>query len=141
MADTLSKEDRSKLMRQVKSHGNRSTEIRLLKFFKQYKIIGWRRKFDLYGKPDFVFPAQRLAVFVDGCFWHGHNCRNTSPSSNENFWLKKFAWNKERDLKVNSILKKKGWKVVRVWECTLRYNPLKSINRIKNYYNKKVKTG
>jgi DNA mismatch endonuclease, patch repair protein len=131
MADILSKEERSNLMRKVKSKNNRSTEIRLVELFKEFKIAGWRRNFHLFGRPDFVFPNKKVAVFVDGCFWHGHDCRNTQPSSNQDFWNKKFAWNRARDSKVNLTLRKNGWKVIRIWECSLKKQPTRAVNRVR----------
>jgi DNA mismatch endonuclease (patch repair protein) len=77
MVDTVTPEKRSKIMAKVKSHGNKSTELKLIKIFKEYGIKGWRRKYRVFGNPDFVFPRSRLAIFVDGCFWHGckEHCR------------------------------------------------------------------
>jgi DNA mismatch endonuclease, patch repair protein len=128
MADTFNKEKRSQIMRQVKSSRNKSTELKLIAFFKIHSIKEWRRNFKLFGKPDFVFPKKKLAVFVDGCFWHGHNCRNTKPKDNEEYWLKKITRNKERDLLVNKTLQLKNWRVIRIWECALKNEEsLKSI--------------
>lgn len=120
MADVFSKEQRSQIMRQVKRNFNKSTELRLIRFFKTHFITGWRRNYKIYGKPDFVFPKRRLAVFVDGCFWHGHNCRNTKPQDNKSYWDNKVKKNIERDISVSNILESKGWKVLRIWECQLK---------------------
>lgn len=124
MADVFSKEQRSQIMRQVRRNFNKSTELRLIKFFKIHLISGWRRNYKIYGKPDFVFPKRRLAVFVDGCFWHGHNCRNTKPQDNKNYWENKIKKNIERDISVSNILESKGWKVLRIWECQLKDSDL-----------------
>ncbi len=70
MADVFSKSKRSKVMAAIRSKGNKDTELRLAFILRAYGIKGWRRHYPLPGKPDFVFPKQRLAVFVDGCFWH-----------------------------------------------------------------------
>jgi DNA mismatch endonuclease (patch repair protein) len=120
MADTFSVEKRSEIMRKVKSNRNKSTELRLIQFFKENRICGWRRNFKLYGKPDFVFPKQRLAIFVDGCFWHGHNCRNTKPKDNADYWESKINRNKNRDVHVTETLTNKNWTVIRIWECELK---------------------
>ena len=106
-------------MRAVKSRGNKSTELKLIEIFKNRKIIGWRRNHKLFGKPDFVFPKQRLAIFVDGCFWHGHDCRNTKPADNANYWRQKIERNKTRDELVSKILAEKDWRVLRIWECQI----------------------
>ena len=104
-------------MRAVKSRGNKSTELKLIEIFKNHKVVGWRRNYKLFGKPDFVFPKQRLAIFVDGCFWHGHDCRNTKPADNADYWRQKIERNKTRDELVSKTLAEKGWRVLRIWEC------------------------
>ena len=119
MADVYSKSKRSEVMRAVKSRGNKSTELKLIEIFKAEKIIGWRRNYKLLGKPDFVFPKQRLAIFLDGCFWHGHDCRNTKPADNADYWRVKIERNKQRDELVSKTLSEKGWTVLRIWECQI----------------------
>ncbi|MDR3178159.1 MAG: very short patch repair endonuclease [Campylobacteraceae bacterium] len=121
MADVFTKEQRSKIMRQVKSKYNKSTELKLISFFKLNKIRGWRRHYHVFGKPDFVFPMYKIAIFVDGCFWHGHNCRNVTPKDNAKYWNDKIERNKKRDENVNNTLKMKNWIVIRIWECELKY--------------------
>jgi DNA mismatch endonuclease, patch repair protein len=76
----------------------------------------------LPGRPDLAFPARRKAIFVHGCFWHGHNCRHglRRPSSNVEFWSEKYRANKRRDLGKQRSLKKLGWDVCVVWECEVR---------------------
>jgi DNA mismatch endonuclease (patch repair protein) len=123
MADIFSIPKRSEIMRKVKSNRNKSTELKLIQIFKANKITGWRRTFKLFGKPDFVFPLQRVVIFVDGCFWHGHNCRNTKPKDNQNYWQQKIERNQKRDKEVSKILKAKNWLVIRLWECELRNEP------------------
>ena len=120
MADTFGKSERSRIMRAVKSRGNKSTELRAIEIFKQYKIKGWRRGYKLFGSPDFVFLKTRTAVFVDGCFWHGHDCRNVRPQDNADYWQKKISRNKERDRLVGETLTSKGWRVFRLWECEIK---------------------
>jgi DNA mismatch endonuclease (patch repair protein) len=120
MADTFTKEERSQIMRKVKSSRNKSTELKLINFFKNYSIKGWRRGYNLFGKPDFVFPLTKQAIFVDGCFWHGHNCRNTKPKDNKDYWQQKISRNKKRDRIVNKTLAANDWTVIRIWECQLK---------------------
>lgn len=120
MADTFTKKERSRIMGSVKSKGNKSTELKLIKIFKGNAIKGWRRNYKLFGNPDFVFTKKRIAVFVDGCFWHGHNCRNTTPRTNAEYWKTKISRNKERDNLVTSELSNRQWTVIRVWECELK---------------------
>ncbi len=132
MTDTFSKEKRSEIMRAVKSKGNKSTELKLIEIFKKNNLKGWRRNYPLFGKPDFVFLKLKVVVFADGCFWHGHNCRNTNPSDNSNYWTKKIERNKKRDKLVTRTLKYKGWIVVRIWECEInKSNYQRKINKIK----------
>lgn len=120
MTDVVSKKQRSKIMRSVKSRGNRSTELKLVQLFKEHGVKGWRRNYKLIGNPDFVFPKARVVVFADGCFWHGHNCRNTTPAANANYWQNKIQRNRERDLEVTETLKRKNWFVIRIWECEIK---------------------
>ncbi len=139
MADTFTKEKRSQIMRAVKSKGNKSTELKLIEIFKLNNLKGWRRNYPLFGKPDFVFPKLKVAVFADGCFWHGHNCRNTKPSSNAEYWNKKIERNKKRDKLVTKTLREKGWTVVRIWECEINGNKYKrKINKIIKRYNSEI---
>jgi len=70
----------------------------------------------LPGKPDLIFPGRRIAVFVDGCFWHGCPDHGTMPKTNREFWETKLSRNKERDLQVTDQLRKMGWTVLRSWE-------------------------
>jgi DNA mismatch endonuclease (patch repair protein) len=118
--NSISQNKRSKIMKAVKPSGNKTTELALIQLFRKYKITGWRRNFKLKGKPDFVFPKERIVVFADGCFWHGHNCRNTTPKTNEIFWQEKIINNKKRDISVSEYLELRGWQVIRIWECDIQ---------------------
>ena len=120
MVDVFSRKKRSDIMSRVKGRGNAATELRLIRLFKKHRITGWRRHVVIFGNPDFVFPKIRLAVFVDGCFWHGCPKHESHPSSNRDFWRKKLGRNKGRDHLVNRTLRAKGWRVLRVWQHELR---------------------
>lgn len=120
MADVFDKSKRSDIMRNVRSKENHSTELRLIVVFRQYGIKGWRRNYKVKGHPDFVFLSQKIAIFVDGCFWHGHDCRNTRPSDNQEYWNKKRERNIKHDAEITALFEKRGWKVLRIWECELR---------------------
>jgi len=122
MADTFTKGERSQIMRKVKSKRNKSTELKLIKYFRENRITGWRRNYNIFGKPDFVFPRQRVVIFTDGCFWHGHICRNLKPQDNKNYWTKKIRGNKNRDREVTAQLTDNNWAVIRLWECELKNN-------------------
>lgn len=113
----------------IRSRGNKDTELALVRLLRAGGIIGWRRHATVFGKPDFIFRAQKLAVFVDGCFWHGcrYHCR--LPASNESYWHPKILRNQLRDKSVTRELRKRGWRVLRIWEHELR-KPERVINRI-----------
>lgn len=124
--------ERSRIMASVKSRNTKSTELRFISILKDKSITGWRRNYPLIGKPDFVFPCLRIAVFIDGCFWHGcpNHCR--MPSSNVDYWHNKIEKNKKRDKKITKNLKMKGWQVIRVWEHEIKSGKLsKKLKRIK----------
>ena len=120
MADVFSKEDRSIIMKKVKPSGNKSTEIKLIKYFNAHHITGWRRHYNVKGHPDFVFFDQHIAIFVDGCFWHGHDCRNTRPADNAEYWEMKRRQNIEHDQAVTAMFERRGWMVIRIWECEFK---------------------
>ncbi|MFM9081137.1 MAG: very short patch repair endonuclease, partial [Opitutaceae bacterium] len=116
MADIWTQAKRSEVMARIRGRGNRSTEGRMAKLFRVHGFTGWRRQRPLPGRPDFVCPARRLAVFVDGCFWHGCPRHGTMPKGNRSFWRAKITRNRERDREVGAELRRLGWKVLRVWE-------------------------
>ena len=123
MADIWTKQKRSEVMGLIRSRGNRRTEMRLIEAFRAEGITGWRRHLPLPGKPDFAFRAERLLVFVDGCFWHGCAKCYRRPASNRTYWDAKVIRNKARDREVTRELKKRGWRVLRVWEHDLKAMP------------------
>ena len=120
MSDIFTSEKRSAVMKAVKSRNTKTTELKMIEIFKEFHIIGWRRTYPLIGKPDFVFPKKRIVIFVDGCFWHGHDCRNVTPSDNAEFWEAKRLYNKKHDEEVTQTLVQKNWTVIRIWECELK---------------------
>jgi DNA mismatch endonuclease (patch repair protein) len=128
--DVFTKAKRSEVMSRIRSRGNRDTELALMQIFRAHLITGWRRHRPVFGKPDFVFPKHRLAVFVDGCFWHCCPRHSTKPRNNATFWRSKLAANNARDRFVTRTLRKQGWRVVRVWEHELR-KPARVLNRIR----------
>lgn len=120
MSDVFDDKKRSEIMKAVRSKDNKSTERKLINLFREYGITGWRRNYKVKGHPDFVFPKQKIAIFVDGCFWHGHNCRNTKPKDNEDYWNKKRQRNIEHDKQITTLFQNRGWRVLRIWECELK---------------------
>ena len=120
--DVLTKRERSYNMSQIKSD-NTVPEIKLRRLlakrgFKNYRV-NYRK---LFGKPDIVFLKKKIAIFVDGCFWHKCPKCFSKPITRTKFWFKKIESNLRRDRKINQELKKKGWLVIRVWEHDIEKN-------------------
>jgi DNA mismatch endonuclease (patch repair protein) len=120
MTDIVSKEQRSRMMAGIRCKNTQpEMSIRHELFSKGFRYRLHDKK--LPGKPDLVFPQHRTALFINGCFWHGHNCELfRSPSSNQEFWKMKISANKINDAKNRILLMDAGWKVVTVWECAMR---------------------
>lgn len=136
MADVFSPAKRSDVMSRIRGKGNKTTELALAAAFRRAGIKGWRRHVviklalgprlaqregsaHLRVRPDFVFRRERVAVFVDGCFWHRCPLHSKIPANNREFWEKKLSRNVVRDKFVDRELKKAGWRVWRVWEHSL----------------------
>src|SRR5690348_9494691 len=111
MTDIFSRQKRSEIMSHVRGRDNKATEFAMLSVLRRNRITGWRRQPALFGKPDFIFPKERVAVFVDGCFWHSCPIHSSRPAMNRPFWDKKLARNRDRDKLVARTLKRQGWKV------------------------------
>ena len=132
--DKYNTQIRSKIMKSVKSSENKSTELKFINILKLLNLKHWKRKYNVIGKPDFVFINYKLAIFLDGCFWHGHDCRKLKPTSNQEYWEQKIITNKKRDKKIDVIFTNRGWNVIRFWECQL-----KNISIIKRKLKKCIK--
>ncbi len=159
MPDVFTKAKRSEVMSRIRCRGNKATELALAELLRAHKISGWRRhvrvavessklrverrkqrgrnsqpstrNYQLTVRPDFVFFKLRLAIFVDGCFWHGCPRHATQPQNNRAFWRKKLTGNKTRDALVTRALRRTGWRVLRVWEHELaRKNEARLLRRI-----------
>jgi DNA mismatch endonuclease (patch repair protein) len=118
--DVFSRRKRSQIMSRIRSQGNATTELRLIELLRAIGITGWRRNQKLPGKPDFIFRARHIALFVDGCFWHGCPRCYRRPHSNLAYWDAKIRGNRKRDRKVTKTLKRLGWRVVRIWAHELK---------------------
>lgn len=129
MTDVFTKAKRSEVMSRIRGHGNKDTELALAKLLRTHRITGWRRHQPVFGKPDFIFSKCRLAVFVDGCFWHGCPRYGTRPKNNRAFWRKKLLANKRRDALVTRTLRGAGWQVIRIWEHELKH-PTRLLRRL-----------
>lgn len=117
MADFVSKAKRSRIMSSIAGRGNETTELTLARALRHAGITGWRRHGSLPGTPDFFWPKLRVALFVDGCFWHGCPRHYKAPTTREVFWTEKLRSNRLRDRRVARRLRAQGWSVIRVWEC------------------------
>jgi len=117
--DTVTPDKRSWIMGRVKSKGGKSTELKIIIVLRKKGLKGWRRNFKLPGKPDFVYPKLRIAIFVDGCFWHGCPKCYKRPGTNQKFWDAKIFNNRKRDRLVSRELRRDNWTVVRIWQHQL----------------------
>mgnify|MGYP000863008343 CR=1 FL=1 len=118
--DRISPQKRSEVMSRIKGKNTKpELVVRRLLHRMGYRFRLHRK--DLPGKPDIVLPKWRTAIFVHGCFWHGHECpRGSTPASNVEFWSEKIRRNKERDQRAVSALGNAGWQVLTLWECELK---------------------
>ncbi len=102
----------------------------MIELFRECGLKGWRRHQPLPGRPGFIYRREKLAVFVDGCFWHGCPDCYRAPKSNVEFWERKVDGNRRRDRRVTRQLRVAGWSVTRVRECVLKLSPAVVANRI-----------
>lgn len=121
MVDFLTKAQRSVLMASIKGKANKRTELVLVALLRRHGLKGWRRHYPIAGKPDFVFTKEKVAIFVDGCFWHGCPQHYKPPSTNKLFWSAKVKTNRSRDALSSRVLRQKGWRVLRIWEHDLKH--------------------
>jgi len=121
MADVFDPEQRSAVMRAVKSR-NTAPEMKVRRAAHALGLRFRLNRADLPGKPDLVFPAKRTALFVHGCFWHGHDCPRGArmPQNNRDYWQAKISRNMARDKASLAALKKLGWTPRVIWECQTR---------------------
>ena len=120
MADNHTQEVRSRNMSHIQSTNSKPEEkVRKYLFSKGFRFRKNDKRYP--GKPDIVLPKYKTAIFINGCFWHKHDCpRFVWPSSNEEYWRPKLLRNVERDIQVQSSLKEQGWNVLVIWECQLK---------------------
>lgn len=134
--DTLTKRQRSYCMSRIRRH-NTGVEQKLRKFFWKKGIRGWRLKSKLPGKPDLYFPKSKIAVFIDGCFWHKCPKCFIKPKSRLDYWIKKIAGNVKRDASVNARLRKEKIFAIRFWEHEVNCNLDKCYNKFAKEYEKR----
>ncbi len=136
MTDTVSAEARSRIMSCVKSR-NTAPELRVRT---SLHAAGFRFRLhrpDLPGKPDIVLPRYKTVVFVNGCLWHGHNCRRgRMPEAHHEYWTEKIARNVARDERNRQALLDSGWNVVVIWECDMAAGIDNLLNQLRELKNK-----
>jgi DNA mismatch endonuclease (patch repair protein) len=129
MTDVLTQEQRKLNMSRIRAK-NTGPEIKLRKLLYAQGIRGYRIHYNLQGKPDIVFTKKKIAIFIDGCFWHKCPICFQEPETSKEFWMKKIQSNIDRDKKVNEQLKEDGWTVMRFWEHEVRKNPDEIVKKI-----------
>ena len=125
MSDNLKPADRKRTMKAVKSKGTK-LERRLFATLAGMGISGWKKNVtSITGKPDVAFPQQKIAIFVDGCFWHGcPHCRRKLPETNHEYWERKIRRNVELAASYNEQLNRGGWTVIRIWEHEITHKEM-----------------
>lgn len=116
MNDVFSREKRSEVMSLIRSRGNKRTELKMVFLLRKAHLSGWRRHLPLPGRPDFAYCKYKIAIFVDGCFWHGCPRCYRAPKNRADYWRNKMKNNKLRDRRVSRQLRNLGWRVFRIWE-------------------------
>lgn len=125
-------------MASVRASGG-TTERKMEKLLRLRGIRGFRKQWPVVGKPDFAWPKSRVALFVDGCFWHGCPRCDRPSKSNTKFWRSKIVSNRRRDARVTRKLRNDGWSVLRVWEC--RISEERTLSRIMRSVNRESGSG
>src|SRR5689334_11075326 len=131
----MTRAQRSRCMARIRGRDT-GPEIKLRKALWQLRLR-YRLRHPLDGKPDIVFVKKRVAVFVDGCFWHGCPTHSNLPKNNAAFWATKLSRNKARDKQVTRILRRNGWTVIRVWEHALEKNAARVAEKIRKLVRSK----
>lgn len=129
MTDVLTPKQRTYNMSRIRGK-NTAPEIKLRKMLFAAGARGYRIHYKLPGKPDIVFVKKKIAIFVDGCFWHKCPVCFQEPATRKEFWMKKIQSNIDRDKKVNEQLKCDGWTVIRIWEHEIKKEPEEAVQKI-----------
>ncbi len=140
MADDRTPAQRSETMRRVRSTDT-SCELALRRELHRRGLRYRLHAKDLPGKPDVVFRRARVAVYVDGAFWHGHPERCRGPATNRSYWVKKIERNKARDARVNAELAGMGWRVIRLWDFEVKASPARCAARVRRVVLRRLRDG
>lgn len=138
MSDKLTPEKRSWNMSRIKGKDTKiEVEVRKYLFSKGYRFRKNDKRYP--GKPDIVLPKYHVAIFVHGCFWHRHEgCKDaTTPKTRTEFWLEKFDKNVKNDQIKQEKLRELGWKVIVIWECELKRNFQKTMDKVEKELTRK----
>jgi DNA mismatch endonuclease (patch repair protein) len=129
MSDIFSKKKRSEIMSKVRNKGSKIE----VEFQKRLWSLGFyyrKNSTKYFGKPDLVLKKHKTVIFIDSCFWHGCKKHGTIPQTREKFWSEKIERNRQRDKEVSSYYKKMGWKMLRIWEHSIKNNKIDQIDKI-----------
>lgn len=135
--DVFTREKRSLVMAGIRGRGNKSTERTFAALLRAGRLRGWKlHSKEVAGKPDFFFGDRQIAVFVDGCFWHGCPRCFRAPRQNAEFWAVKIGRNRARDRAVGRALRRQGIRVLRIWEHDVEARTprlTRLLNRLRSY--------
>lgn len=142
MTDMFDKETRRRIMRTVRT-AETEPEDRLARALDAIGLPYRRNDTDVFGRPDFAFPDARLAVFVDGDFWHGRDwfANGAAPATNTDFWIAKFDRNRRRDRTVDRELRGSGWSVLRLWGSDVSKDPVAAAGRVRRRLRRLARAG
>jgi DNA mismatch endonuclease (patch repair protein) len=137
--DTVKSLERSRIMSKIRSKNNRTTELCLRSLLVRNCLRGWKvRPKGIPGNPDFVFTKERIAIFVDGSFWHGAPGFKRYPKTRIEYWKPKIEGNRRRDKLISSALRRQGWSVLRFWDTDLHDNPSGVIKKIQRSIQQRI---
>jgi len=122
MADVFTKAKRSEIMSKIGSK-NTKPEIAIERILREHGVKFQNHSRKIFGNPDIYDASKKVAIFIDGCFWHGCRTCRTIPKNNREFWQNKICYNKARRVEVKKVLKKNGWAVMEFWEHEVNKNP------------------
>ncbi len=129
MTDRITREQRSRNMANIKGK-NTKLEMVVRRYLFSHGLR-YRIHYEILGRPDIAFPRHKIAIFINGCFWHQHGCElSAKPKTRTEFWQKKLATNKERDQKIQWELTDEGWEVITIWECDLKSTTALTLERL-----------